>query len=111
MTPSPRGRFPAKIREDVLRNALATHGAQGYWRALLDFATLKPNPAEAYDDAYGIAILYARLGEKEKAIDSLETAYAERRIAISEIGIEPAFDVLRNEPRFHLLLRRTGLER
>jgi TolB-like protein/DNA-binding winged helix-turn-helix (wHTH) protein len=100
-----------RSREDALHKALAAYGAQGYWRALLDLSTLKPNPAEAYDDTYGIAILYARLGEKEKAIDSLETAYAERRIAITEIGVEPAFDLLRNEPRFHLLLRRVGLER
>jgi tetratricopeptide (TPR) repeat protein len=98
-------------REDALHKALAAYGAQGYWRALLDLSAVKPNPAEAYDDAYGIAILFARLGEKEKAIDSLETAYAERTIAITEIGVEPAFDVLRNEPRFHLLLRRVGLER
>jgi tetratricopeptide (TPR) repeat protein len=100
-----------RSREETLRKAFAAHGAQGYWRALLDLSTLKPNPAEAYDDAYGIAILYARLGEKEKAIDSLETAYAERRIAITETGIEPAFDVLRNESRFQLLLHRVGLER
>ena len=99
-----------RSREDVLRKAFAARGAQGYWQALLELSTLKPNPAEAYDDAYGVAILYARLGEKEKAIDSLETAYAERRIAITEIGVEPAFDVLRSEPRFHVLLRRVGLE-
>jgi TolB-like protein/DNA-binding winged helix-turn-helix (wHTH) protein len=100
-----------RSREDALRKALAAHGAQGYWRTLLDLSTVKPNPPEAYDDAYGIAILYARLGEQEKAIDSLETAYAERMIAITEIGVEPAFDVLRNDSRFHLLLRRVGLER
>jgi TolB-like protein len=100
-----------RSREEVLRQALTTHGAQGYWRTLLDFATVKPNPPEAYDDAYGIAIIFARLGEKEKAIDSLESAYAERKSAMTEIGVEPAFDTLRSEPRFHLLARRVGLQR
>jgi TolB-like protein/DNA-binding winged helix-turn-helix (wHTH) protein len=96
--------------EEALRKSLTAHGDQGYWRTLLDFATVKPNPPEAYDDAYGIAIIYARLGEKEKAIDSLESAYAERKIAMTEIGVEPAFDALRSDPRFHGLLRRVGLE-
>jgi len=96
--------------EEALRKSLTAHGDQGYWRTLLDFATVKPNPPEAYDDAYGIAIIYARLGEKEKAIDSLESAYAERKIAMTEIGVEPAFDALRSDSRFHGLLRRVGLE-
>jgi tetratricopeptide (TPR) repeat protein len=96
--------------EEALRKSLTAHGDQGYWRTLLGFATVKPNPPEAYDDAYGIAIIYARLGEKEKAIDSLESAYAERKIAMTEIGVEPAFDALRSDPRFHGLLRRVGLE-
>jgi TolB-like protein/DNA-binding winged helix-turn-helix (wHTH) protein/Flp pilus assembly protein TadD len=100
-----------RSREDTLRKALAAHGAQGYWRTLLDLSTLKPNPPEAYDDAYGLAILYARLGETGKAIDSLEAAYAERTIAMSEIGVEPAFDLLRTDSRFQSLLHRVGLER
>jgi TolB-like protein/DNA-binding winged helix-turn-helix (wHTH) protein len=100
-----------RSREDALRKAFAANGAQGYWRTLLTIALTGPNPPEAYDDAYGIAIIYARLGEQEKAIDSLESAYAERKIAMSEIGVEPAFDALRPDPRFHVLLRRVGLER
>jgi TolB-like protein/DNA-binding winged helix-turn-helix (wHTH) protein/tetratricopeptide (TPR) repeat protein len=100
-----------RSREEALRNAVAAHGAQGYWRTQLEFATVRPNPPEAYDDAFGIAIIYARLGEKEKAIESLKSTYAERTIAMTEIGVEPAFDALRSEPRFHELLRRVGLER
>lgn len=100
-----------RSREDALRKAFAAEGAQGYWRTLLMIAGGGPNPPEAYDDAYGIAIIYARLGEGVKAIDSLESAYAERKIAMSEIGIEPAFDALRSDPRFHALMRRVGLER
>jgi TolB-like protein/DNA-binding winged helix-turn-helix (wHTH) protein len=99
-----------RSREDALRQAFAANGAQGYWRALLPIVVAGPNPPEAYDDAYGIAIIYARLGEKEKAIASLESAYDERKIAMSETGVEPAFDALRSDPRFHMLLRRIGLE-
>jgi TolB-like protein len=107
------GEDPQVVRscENALQKGFAAQGAQGYWRALLTIAVAGPNPPEAYDDSYGIAIIYSRLGEKEKAIDSLESAYAERKIAMSEIGVEPAFDVLRSDPRFHVLLRRVGLER
>jgi TolB-like protein/DNA-binding winged helix-turn-helix (wHTH) protein/Tfp pilus assembly protein PilF len=100
-----------RSREEALRHAFAAHGATGYWQTQLDFATAKPNPPEAYDDSFGTAIIYAWLGQKEKAIESLESTYAERTIAMTEIGIEPAFDALRSEPRFHELLRRVGLER
>jgi TolB-like protein/DNA-binding winged helix-turn-helix (wHTH) protein len=100
-----------RSREDALRKAFAADGAHGYWQALLAIAVTGPNPPEAYDDTYGIAIIDARLGEEKRAIDSLEAAYAERKIAMSEIGIEPAFDALRSDPRFHVLLRRVGLER
>jgi tetratricopeptide (TPR) repeat protein len=99
-----------RSRAEALRQALTRYGAQGYWRTLLDFASVKPNPPEAYAGTYGIAVIFARLGEKEKAIDSLESAYAKRSTGMSEIGVEPAFDTLRSEPRFHSLLRRVGLE-
>ena len=99
-----------RSREEALRRAFAADGSRGYWRTLLTIAVAGPNPPEAYDDSYGIAIIYARLGEKEKSIDSLESAYAERKNAMSEIGVEPAFDVLRSDPRFQVLLRRVGLE-
>jgi TolB-like protein/DNA-binding winged helix-turn-helix (wHTH) protein/Tfp pilus assembly protein PilF len=100
-----------RSHEEALSNAVSAHGSEGYWRTQLDFATARPNPPEAYDDAFGIAIIYARLGEKQKAIDSLESTYAERTIAMTEVGIEPGFDTLRSEPRFQALLRRVGLER
>jgi tetratricopeptide (TPR) repeat protein len=96
--------------DEALRNAVSAHGSAGYWQTQLEFASARPNPPEAYDDAFGIAIIYARLGEKQKAIDSLESTYTERTVAMSEVGIEPAFDALRSEARFHALLRRVGLE-
>jgi tetratricopeptide (TPR) repeat protein len=98
-----------RSREEALRKALTADGGQGYWRTVLDFATVRPDAPEAYDDSYGIAIIYARLGEQAKAIDSLESAYSERQLAMTEIGVEPAFDVLRSDARFQGLLRRVGL--
>jgi hypothetical protein len=43
-------------------------------------------------------------------LDSLENAYRQRSLAMTEIAIEPAFDSIRGEPRFQDLLRRVRLE-
>jgi hypothetical protein len=96
---------------DELRQALAAHGSRGYWEKLLEMSKDKENPPEAYVSDYGIAILYARLGEKENALSFLEKAHLERELAMTEIGIEPAFDLLRSHPRFADLVRQVGLSR
>lgn len=95
--------------EASLRHALATSGSQGYWKQVLDFTQLPVNPPEAYNSPFGIAILYAQLGEKSKALDSLEKAYEQRSLSMTELAIEPAFDPIRTDPRFQTLLRRVGL--
>jgi hypothetical protein len=66
---------------------------------------------EAYSSSYHRALIYARLGEKESALDSLEKALAERQLAMPEMGIEAVFDPLHSDPRFVRLLRETGLSR
>jgi hypothetical protein len=97
-------------KEASLRHALATSGSQGYWKQLLEFTQLPVNPPEAYNSPFGTAILYAQLGEKPRALDSLEKAYAQRSLSMTELAVEPAFDSLRPDPRFQSLLRRVGLE-
>jgi TolB-like protein/DNA-binding winged helix-turn-helix (wHTH) protein/tetratricopeptide (TPR) repeat protein len=52
---------------------------------------------------------YVGLGEKDKALDSLQLAYASHSNIITSLKVEPAFDPLRDEPRFQDLLRRVGL--
>jgi TolB-like protein/DNA-binding winged helix-turn-helix (wHTH) protein len=95
--------------EGEIRKALVARGPRGYWQALLDFSQSEKRPPEAYGDDYGLAILHSRLGERDKAIESLERAYSQRELALTEIAIEPAFDDLRTSPRFQSLLRRVGL--
>jgi len=95
--------------EDSLRKAFAARGPRGYWEKLLELSRRSHNPPEAYTTTDGLAILYARLGEKEKALDALEQAYRERQLHMTEIGVEPTFDALRSEPRFQNLLHQVGL--
>jgi hypothetical protein len=47
--------------------------------------------------------------DADKAFASLEPAYSERELALTELGVEPAFDFLRSDPRFQDHLRRVGL--
>jgi TolB-like protein/DNA-binding winged helix-turn-helix (wHTH) protein/Tfp pilus assembly protein PilF len=97
--------------EDSLRQAFATHGPRGYWEKLLELSRRPDNPPEAYTTTDGLAILYVRLGDKYKAMQALEQGYTERQLHMTEIGIEPAFDTLRPEPRFQDLVRRIGVQR
>ncbi len=56
-----------------------------------------------------LAILYCALGEREKAFASLEKAYAAHDLQLQFLKVDPAFDSLRDDPRFQDLLRRVGL--
>src|SRR5215212_4388320 len=56
-----------------------------------------------------LAILYLSLGEREQALASLEKAYTAHDLQLQYLGVDPAFDDLRSEPRFTELMRRVGL--
>ena len=62
-----------------------------------------------YVSPYHLAVVYAGLGEREKALDNLEKAADERFNWIVFINVEPIFDRLRSEPRFIALVHRIGL--
>lgn len=96
-------------KEDALRQALKEGGSQGYWKKVLELSQSAENPPEAYRGAYGTAILFVRLSDKQNALEVLEKAFGARELAMTEIGIEPALDPLRGETRFQNLLRRVGL--
>jgi serine/threonine protein kinase/tetratricopeptide (TPR) repeat protein len=50
-------------------------------------------------------------GEKDKALDVLEEAYAQRSPFCATMKTEPAFDGLRGEPRFAAVLKKVGLDK
>lgn len=55
-----------------------------------------------------LAVLYGALGDKETAFASLEKGYAEHDLQLQFLYADPAFDPLRDDPRFQDLLRRVG---
>jgi len=72
-------------------------------------AELQSLSEHSYVPAHDVALVYAGLGEKEKAFAWLEKAYEEHSFNLSHLNVEPRFDSLRSDPHFADLLRRIGL--
>jgi serine/threonine protein kinase/lipoprotein NlpI len=64
--------------------------------------------AERHVSFYNVALIHRFLGEREKAFECLERAYAERDPWLVWLGVEPMFDGLRDDSRFGALLRKTN---
>ena len=56
-----------------------------------------------------LALVYAGLGQKDKAFVHLTNAYEEDERSLAVPKVEPLVDNLRADPRFEALLRRIGL--
>jgi len=62
-----------------------------------------------YSSSYGIATLYADLGDKDQAFRWLNTAYHERDSYLEGLKTDFLLDPLRSDPRFAELVRKIGL--
>jgi hypothetical protein len=58
---------------------------------------------------YHLALIYAGLGEKDRAIELLDQAFDERAERLVWLRADPRFDKLRSDARFNDLLQRIGL--
>jgi hypothetical protein len=56
---------------------------------------------------YTLATTYAQLGEKDKAFAELDKAYENREYGLVLFKVDPRLDLLRDDPRFHELLRKS----
>jgi TolB-like protein/DNA-binding winged helix-turn-helix (wHTH) protein/Flp pilus assembly protein TadD len=91
--------------EVALRKALAAEGARGFWQQLLrSNGKLVGNIGE-----FDLPQIYARLRDTQKALESLDRNYEERRALGTLLNVDPAFDALRSDQRFENLVRRIGL--
>jgi len=75
--------------------------------AVLD--ELKQLSAQKYVPPTSIALIYAGLGDKDRAFAWLEKGYEERSFQMQWLNVEPRWDSLRSDPRFADLMRRIGL--
>jgi len=70
---------------------------------------LKQISKQRFVYAYGIALVYAGLGEKDQAFQWLEKSYQDHEPRITRLKVDPLMDSLRADPRFADLVKRIGL--
>jgi serine/threonine protein kinase/Tfp pilus assembly protein PilF len=89
-----------------LRETYASSGRIGYLRRWLEIMQSKAEQGQVL--YYGMAALYARLDETEKAIDYLEKAYEEHDYDLNDLLVDDVFEKLRSNPRFVQLIKKIG---
>ena len=57
---------------------------------------------------YQVAVVYAALGESDRAFAWLEKAYQERSDSLAWFRYDPESQTLRTDPRFAALMRKIG---
>jgi tetratricopeptide (TPR) repeat protein len=91
----------------ALARAYAVSGRTVEARNLLD--QLMQHSKKQYVSPFYAAIVYAGLGENDRALNWLEKAYADHSNAIVFLKVDPQMDTLRASPRFHELQRKLRL--
>ena len=92
-------RSPRRDRLEIYQKAYETAGWIGVRRELAESLKF---------DNFDLARLYALQGEKDAAFEALNKAVEKREWHIVKLKVEPAFDSLRDDPRFGELLKRAG---
>jgi eukaryotic-like serine/threonine-protein kinase len=80
---------------------------RGAFEALLE--ELKSESRTRYVSPDNFAEAYAMMGDRDRAFESLEKAYAERSGRMEYLKVDSSFESLHSDPRYTSLLRRIGL--
>ena len=83
---------------------LAGHRAEG----LRILHHLESNLRRQYVSPFDLATIHVALGERDKALALLETAYRERSRGMVYVNVEPEFAPLHSDPRFQAIVARMG---
>ena len=65
--------------------------------------------APVYNTHFVPALIFAGMGDKEKAFQELQRAFEQRDSSIVQLKVDPRFDGLRGDPRFAELVRKARL--
>ena len=90
-----------------LGHVYAAQGKREDARRLID--RLRDESKKGYVSPYHAAVIYAGLGEKDKAFGLLDQAAQERSTMLVYLRKDPRLAILRSDPRFDALLNRIGL--
>ena len=90
-----------------LELAFTEGGKVGLWMKVRD--SLQNTEKRDYHYPYSMAETNMRIGDKDEAFRWLKLAAEIKHPALAGIKVEPAMDVLRNDPRFAELLRQVNL--
>jgi TolB-like protein/Tfp pilus assembly protein PilF len=93
----------------ALGHAYAVSGRSTEAKKILE--ELKEESEGSYVPPYDFALIFAGLGEKDKALEWLQEAYEDRSAYLVYLNVEPIWDSLRSDPRFTDLLQRMRLVR
>ncbi len=86
--------------------------ARSGWRGIFErqLEQAKESENQGKTSPVLLARLYSRLENREQAFAYLEIAFSQRLMPMVTLRVQPDFDFLRSDPRFHDLLRRVNLE-
>jgi tetratricopeptide (TPR) repeat protein len=95
------------LAESSLAMVYALRGEQAKADELLD--GLLHLREERYVSSTYFAFVHAARGDKDQAFEWLDRAFEERSHWLALIAVDPKYDSLRDDPRFHRLLQRMNL--
>jgi len=73
-------------------------------------ADLQDPDKHGYVRAFGVAMIYLGLGDRNEALTWLEKGCTDRDVWALNLKVDPIYAELRTDARFVALLRRVGLE-
>jgi Tfp pilus assembly protein PilF len=91
----------------ALKKAYAAGGWKSVWQKEVEFAF--EDAKSRHITSLSMAFLYAKNGDKNQALESLNRAYEEREGSLVNLSADPHWDELRSDLRFQDLLRRMNL--
>lgn len=101
---------PSLSRWNILSFTALAHAKAGH-RAEAEkmIGELQEIGKTQYVRNYYIAMIYAALGDKDKAFAELEKSFRDKDCYLPRARVDPFMDPLRDDPRFKDLLKRMGL--
>jgi TolB-like protein/Tfp pilus assembly protein PilF/tRNA A-37 threonylcarbamoyl transferase component Bud32 len=105
------GAPPDKVEKHVAANLAAyrSGGKRGYWQSELELTQKEAQAKGNEPSSVYLAMIYAQLGDKDRAFAELEKAYRKHPRLLNYLKVDSIWDPLRSDPRFADMMRRIGL--